>query len=146
MGANFAVPRDTLKQMGGFAEDMPSYGGDERYVEKRVRAVGGHLVYVGGATVHHQISANKLSPSWFRRRLLTEGKAVAHLKILKASRRSMLTIKAFASGLKAMILGLLAAMRHKLNPSPSNFSHSCRFWFGKGLLGELLGHFLRGGR
>jgi glycosyltransferase involved in cell wall biosynthesis/SAM-dependent methyltransferase len=138
MGANFAVPRRTLEQIGGFAEDMPGYGGDERYVEGRIRHAGGRLVYVGGAVVHHQISSDRLQPQWFRQRLRAEGKAVAHQRIKQTTGSMIGRLKVFGSGLRAMIQGLDGIIRNTLDPTPNHFTLSCRLWFAWGFLGESL--------
>jgi GT2 family glycosyltransferase/SAM-dependent methyltransferase len=136
MGANFSVPRDTLEQIGGFAEDMPGYGGDERYVEGRIRSAGGRLIYVGSAVVHHQIGPDKLTREWFRSRLLAEGKAVAHLRMREPQYRIARTLKTCVQGLRSMVYGLAGTVREKSDPSPVNFWHSCQLWYARGLLGE----------
>jgi GT2 family glycosyltransferase len=136
MGANFAVPRRTLKQIGGFAEDMPGYGGDERYVEGRIRSAGGRLIYVGSAVVYHQIGPDKLTRDWFRSRLLAEGKAVAHLRMREPQHRIARTLKTCFQGLRGMFYGLAGTVRDTSDPSPVNFWHSCQLWYARGLLGE----------
>jgi len=136
MGANFAVPRDTLEQIGGFAEDMPGYGGDERYVEAKIRSAGGRLIYVGSAVVHHQIGPDKLTREWFRSRLLAEGKAVAHLRMREPQHRIARTLKTYVQGLRGMVYGLAGTARDKSDPNPVNFWHSCQLWYARGLLGE----------
>jgi glycosyltransferase involved in cell wall biosynthesis len=145
MGANFAVPRRTLEQIGGFAEQMPGYGGDERYIENAIRAGGGELLYVGSATVRHQISPGKLTPQWFRHRLLVEGRAVAHLQMHHLPRKPGTVIRRALSSLRDLFHGLFGLARNKLEPRPTYFSQSCRLWFGWGSLSETLRLVFRGG-
>lgn len=138
MGANFAVPRHTLEQIGGFSEDLPGYGGDERWVEHKIRSANGHLVYVGGAVVHHQIGHDKLSPVWFRKRLLVEGKAVAYQRMGHSMHRPTVILRILISGLRAMAGGLIATVRYNFKPTAVHFSHSCRLWYARGLLIETI--------
>jgi GT2 family glycosyltransferase len=146
MGANFAVPRSTLEEIGGFSESMPGYGGDERYVESRIRSAGGRLIYVGSAVVHHQIGPNKLTPEWFRLRLLAEGRAVAHLRMQDRQHRIASTMKTCVQGLRGLVHGMAATMRNNSDPAPAHFSRSCHLWFARGLLSETARLWLVGAR
>jgi GT2 family glycosyltransferase len=136
MGANFAVPRSTLERIGGFSESMPGYGGDERYVENKIRSAGGRLIYVGSAIVDHQIGVNKITREWFRLRLLAEGKAIAHLRMQDRPLRPAQMMKTCFQGLRGIAYGLGGTARDKSDPSPEHFQQSCQLWFARGLLGE----------
>lgn len=138
VGANFAVPRKTLEQIGGFSENSHDTYGDERGVESMIRAAGGRLVYAGGAVVHHQIGSHRLRPEWFRQRLRAEGRAVAHRRMKQSAGSIVGRLKVFASGLRAIVQGLVGSFRNAVEPTPSHFSQSCRLSFACGLLGEAL--------
>lgn len=138
VGANFAVPRQTLERIGGFDENSHGTYGDERGVERKIRAAGGKLVYAGGALVHHQISSQRLHPEWFRQRLRAEGKAVASQRIHQSPGSVVGMLKVYGSGLSAMVRGLAGVVKNTIEPSPNHFSQSCRLWFACGFLGEAL--------
>lgn len=75
VGAGFSVPGKTLESIGGFNPSLGGYGMDERWIETRVREVGGHLVYCGSVVVFHPIVEDRLRVPWFRTRLYQEGRA-----------------------------------------------------------------------
>jgi glycosyltransferase involved in cell wall biosynthesis len=134
VGANFAVPLSTLKFFEGFSEHVHGTYGDERGLEKRIRASGGHLVYAGGAVVHHQIAQQRLTQEWFRKRLWSEGSAVAHLGALGNGVYSILALRTLARSVKSLLAGGWGILRNSLEPTPAHFAQSCRFWFACGLL------------
>jgi hypothetical protein len=134
VGANFAVPRSTLKFFQGFSEHVHGTYGDERGLEKKIRASRGHLVYAGGAVVHHQVACQRLTKGWFRKRLWSEGSAVAHLSASCDGVYRIGTLRTLASGVKSLLAGTCGILRNTVEPKPAHFAQSCRFWFACGLL------------
>ncbi len=73
---NIAFRVDSLKRVGGFSVHLGRIGGgeallsnDEFEVIARMRERGGRLLYVPAAVVEHLVSADRLTQSWFRRRV-----------------------------------------------------------------------------
>lgn len=145
VGANFAVPRNTLEKIGGFSETLPCYGyGDERWVERRILETGGRLVYVGSAVVNHQISPERITREWFRKRLFVEGRSVVQLNALRKSKGCVWPLKIILSSIRSIIIGLAGFVLEKAAPGPTHFAQSCRLWFGIGALRELAALTFRG--
>jgi len=136
VGANFAVPRYTLERIGGFSEALPCYG-DERWVEHRILEIGGRLLYVGSAIVYHQISQERITPGWFRKRLFIEGRSVVRLCALRQSRAPLWALRLLLSSFRKITIGLAGLLLDKMTPTPAHFAQSCHLWFGIGSLREL---------
>jgi len=75
-GTNVAFRVDALKDAGGFSPNLGRTGSghsllsnDENDVIARMGAKGGRLIYVPDAVVEHLVPAERLTQTWFRRRV-----------------------------------------------------------------------------
>lgn len=75
-GTNVAFRVDALKEAGGFSTNLGRTGSghsllsnDENDVIARMGAKGGRLIYVPDAVVEHLVPAERLTQTWFRRRV-----------------------------------------------------------------------------
>jgi GT2 family glycosyltransferase len=76
-GTNMAFRAMQLDRIGGFSGKFGRHGGDEMLLSNdendvisRLKQEGGEVVYVPEASVQHLISAERLTQSWFRRRVV----------------------------------------------------------------------------
>lgn len=77
-GANMAFRTATLRDIGGFPEDLGRVGkrllsGEEVEVLDRLRARGLRVFYDGRVTVRHSIQRDRLRPAWLLSRLHWQG-------------------------------------------------------------------------
>lgn len=75
-GANIAFRRAALRSHGGFAVNLGRIGGaasllsnDETDLIERITAAGGIVAYDPAAAVEHFVPPERLTQSWFRRRM-----------------------------------------------------------------------------
>lgn len=73
-GTNVAFRRDLLLALGGFDENLGRRGtrllsNEELEVAHRLRDLGFKSYYEPAALVHHKVHADRISPSWLRRRV-----------------------------------------------------------------------------
>lgn len=67
-GANMAVRRASLEAIGGFDERLgPGAAGlsEDTDLARRLRSAGGRILYVGSATVEHELDLERLSDEYF---------------------------------------------------------------------------------
>jgi GT2 family glycosyltransferase len=76
-GTNMAFRVTQLNRIGGFSGRFGRYGGDEMLLSNdendvisRLKQEGGEVVYVPEACVQHLMSAERLTQTWFRRRVV----------------------------------------------------------------------------
>jgi glycosyltransferase involved in cell wall biosynthesis len=73
LGANFAIRRDLIEQVGGFVPSLgrsttrTMLGQELPELFRRARAAGAHGLYVPAMEVFHHIPAGRLTPSYCRR-------------------------------------------------------------------------------
>jgi glycosyltransferase involved in cell wall biosynthesis len=78
VGANCAVRRPALEDIGGFRDGLDRVGtslissGDTDFF-LRLRAAGGRLLYEPAAWLQHRVPADRLTFEWFRRRAYAQG-------------------------------------------------------------------------
>jgi glycosyltransferase involved in cell wall biosynthesis len=75
-GTNIAFRKEALERAGGFSVGLGRNKGghallsnDEIEIIARLRGTGGQLLYVPDAVVEHLVPADRLTQSWFRRRV-----------------------------------------------------------------------------
>jgi glucosyl-dolichyl phosphate glucuronosyltransferase len=88
-GANYAIRRRVLLDIGGFSESLGRVGGslisgDESYVTKRVLDKGLYAGFHPAFKVHHKIHRERLTISWILRRAFWEG--VSDVRIYRCRR------------------------------------------------------------
>ena len=81
-GANMAIRRDAIGDALRFPESLGRkgtalYSGEESWLFGRLRKLGWSLVYVPDMRVRHFIPAERLTPSWIRRRYYFQGLSMA---------------------------------------------------------------------
>jgi GT2 family glycosyltransferase len=86
-GANYAIRRRVLLDIGGFSEKLGRVGGrlisgDESYVTKRVLDAGLGAGFDPSFKVYHKISRERLAISWILRRTFWEG--VSEIRIFRS--------------------------------------------------------------
>ncbi len=140
VGASFSVPRRVLGLIGGFNENLPAFGMDERWVEEQIKRQGGKLLYCGTATVRHAVTPVRLQKKWFYRRLYQEGIAARKFFGLLTPRSLVANLLSLAKHSTRMlwhfILGLFnmgAAHRQ------SRFRHLCAGFVSLGHIRALSG-------
>jgi glucosyl-dolichyl phosphate glucuronosyltransferase len=76
-GTNMAFRVSQLNRIGGFSGKFGRYGGDEMLLSNdendvisRLKQEGGEVMYVPEASVQHLVSVERLTQSWFRRRVV----------------------------------------------------------------------------
>lgn len=86
VGANMAVPKTLLEELGGFhpwldrvGENLLSSG--DVFLQKEIMRHGYHCVYVPEMAIRHLAAGSRLNQRWFRRRFYWQGisDAVIHL-------------------------------------------------------------------
>lgn len=78
-GANFGLPRELLRALGGFKVDL-GWGrrmipGEESELFSRLLASGGAIRYVPEARVQHRIQGSRVTPEYYRRWYRGHGRA-----------------------------------------------------------------------
>ena len=79
-GANMAIRRETLMQLGGFSVALGRRGrdlisGEEKDLFLRVSRCGGRVDYVPDAVVHHYVLPERTRRMWFLRRSWAQGRS-----------------------------------------------------------------------
>ncbi|GAB3446715.1 glycosyltransferase [Phycicoccus ginsengisoli] len=67
---SFAVTASGWRGLGGFDEDYVGYGGEDTDFGQRIRAAGGTMLWVGGATAFHQHHEQESPPLRHRRSIV----------------------------------------------------------------------------
>ena len=127
IGANMAGLREIVIALGGFDENLgPNYfrknsmiTGEEAILGQRARKAGYELYYQPKALVHHQISKNKLSRSYFLRRNFWEGVTIINEIYLLGEIKSGKAYYIYDHAsrvLKSAGLFLCPSFQHKHNP------------------------------
>lgn len=115
-GCNFSVRRQALDAVGGFHPDgMPKeslrFRGDgESHVAHAVRACGFTALFDGKASVHHQVSANRMTPAYFEQRAYAQGVSDSYSAIRKHRSAALPAM----ARLRARIPASARAMRERL--------------------------------
>lgn len=79
-GANMAIRRDLLLELGGFSVELGRRGrnlisGEEKDLFLRVSKAGGRVAYVPDAIVHHHVLPERVSRRWLLRRSWAQGRS-----------------------------------------------------------------------
>jgi glucosyl-dolichyl phosphate glucuronosyltransferase len=83
-GANYAIRRRVLSEIGGFPENLGRIGqslisGDEAHVTQRALDAGWEVDFDPSFKVYHKISSERLTMSWILRRTYWEGFSAARV-------------------------------------------------------------------
>ncbi len=79
-GANMAIDRKTLNELGGFSVKLGRSGtnllsGEEKDLFLRISRLGKPVVYVPDAVAHHHVLEERTEPRWLLRRSLAQGRS-----------------------------------------------------------------------
>jgi glycosyltransferase involved in cell wall biosynthesis len=91
-GCNFSVRRAVLDAVGGFHPDsMPKelmrFRGDgESHVAWAVRAQGWRTLFSSAASVHHQVSAGRMTHAYFEQRAFAQGVSDSYSAVRRCAR------------------------------------------------------------
>lgn len=116
-GANMAVRRDALEEVGGFSTRLGRRGtdlvsGEERELFRRLAARGGTITYVPGAAVYHHVLPERVRRRWLIRRSFAQGRSEVLLQSLAggsvtpvgaSARAAWRTMVGMAQGLAAAL-------------------------------------------
>jgi glycosyltransferase involved in cell wall biosynthesis len=145
VGANMAIRRDILCELGGFHPRLDRVGtnllsGGDVYLQKQIVALGYECVYVPAMEIEHHVAASRLSQSWFRRRYYWQGVSdyVARQVEMKPGFRERLSCLVRLSG---EIMASRKMMSSLLFPTqdPSRFMLKCFALINVGHIAALLG-------
>ncbi len=93
-GCNYSIRRDWLFAAGGFSTELGRKGAlsllsnEETLVSESVRARGGKVVYVPGASVKHYIDPSRTSADWLKRRMAWQAVSDVLSRPQESSRRA----------------------------------------------------------
>lgn len=87
-GANLAVRRDVLEQVGGFAPGLDRSGArllssGDVFLQKQIADLGHVVWYEPDIAVRHTVPASRLTRAWFRERYWAQGLSDAMMQILE---------------------------------------------------------------
>lgn len=91
-GCNFSVRRVVLDAVGGFHPDaMPKdrlrFRGDgESHVARAARDRGWRTRFTSAASVHHQVSADRMTPAYFEQRAFAQGVSDSYSAVRRSGR------------------------------------------------------------
>jgi GT2 family glycosyltransferase/uncharacterized membrane protein len=119
IGANMSFRRDVFERVGGFNPTIGRVGKDAAGCEETefsVRAVsvvpGASIVLEPSAVVHHVVTPQRLTRSYFRRRCLAEGRSKAIVSQLVGQQQALSSERTYASRVlpRAVLTGLVATL------------------------------------
>lgn len=145
VGANMAVPRRVLQEVGGFHPGLDRVGTNmlssgDVFLQEQILIRGHPIVYHPAMAVWHVVTPSRLTKAWFRRRYYWQGVSDAVMQLIRddpaPTRRARLALA------RAMrLLASPAQLRALLLPTndPDEFASKCWAWIAVGHLAGLLG-------
>jgi len=145
VGANMAVPRSVLSEVGGFHPSLDRVGGrmlssGDVFLEKQILNRGHLCLYHPKMAVRHLVPTSRLNKRWFIRRYYSQGLSDAAMQLIeeapsrKERFRRAITL---ASGLFRSPRRLAALFLPRNEPGP--FTEKCFAWITVGQIAGLLG-------
>lgn len=145
VGANLALPRSVLAEVGGFRPELDRVGtrllsGGDVYLQKQVIRRGYTCVYYPAMAVRHLVPASRLDQRWFRRRYFWQGVSDAVMELLD-ERKSPGARLATGLARSARLARHPRRIRHLLARAedPQRFTEQCFTWIAVGHVAGLLG-------
>ena len=99
VGANMALPRRLLSDIGGFHPWLDRVGNNllssgDVFLQKEVMRRGYDCLYVPGIAIEHRVPASRLTQEWFLRRFFWQGVSDAVMQLIERvpSRRQRLSL------------------------------------------------------
>jgi glycosyltransferase involved in cell wall biosynthesis len=145
VGANMAVRREILAELGGFHPQLDRVGtnllsGGDVYLQKKIIEKGHDCVYVPDMEIGHLVTESRLSQSWFRRRYYWQGISDYAAQRIEENPGSLKRIGS-ALRLTGEILGSKDALSSVLLPTddPERFTKKCFTLIKLGHIAALVG-------
>jgi len=145
VGANMAVPRELLAEVGGFHPALDRVGthmlsSGDVFLQKQIMQRGRALVYEPAMAARHLVPAARLEQRWFRRRYYWQGISDAVMWLIERSPSASRRVGWAA----ARAWRLLRAPREILSlvrptDDPMEFTRCCFTWIAVGQIAGLLG-------
>jgi glucosyl-dolichyl phosphate glucuronosyltransferase len=145
VGANLALPRRVLGEVGGFNPALDRVGkrmlsSGDVLLQTEVMRRGYTCIYHPGMAVSHRVPASRLTKHWFRQRYFWQGVSDAAMEmVLDPSSRSRRMARAFRRGAKvATSIQTLRALSSQKD-DPISFTRHCLALIEIGHVAGLLG-------
>jgi glycosyltransferase involved in cell wall biosynthesis len=145
VGANIALPRATLAEVGGFDPALDRVGNrmlssGDVFLQKQVMRRGYGCLYDPAIHVHHKVPASRLKKEWFVNRYYWQGVSDAVMQLLEerlsfgarvrdAARRALALLRSPGACLSLLIP----------TDDPRSFTRKCFTWIAVGHIAGLLG-------
>jgi len=145
VGANIALPRKTLEEVGGFHPALDRVGNrmlssGDVFLQKQVMRRGYRCLYDPAIAVHHKVPASRLNQGWFLRRYFWQGVSDAVMQLLEE--RPSWTGRIRSAGRRTLaLLASPAAVRSLVarTEDPHEFTRKCFALIEVGHIAGLLG-------
>jgi len=137
VGANFSVPKIVLEKIGGFNENLYNYYGDERWIEEKIKSMGGFLVYSGDSFVKHAISSDRLTKEWFLNRFVLEGKVTQRSRTILRNDSTLRVILRLLKNIIMYFYYLFNKLKENEGDAQNYFLIVCNLAFLKGSVFDL---------
>jgi glycosyltransferase involved in cell wall biosynthesis len=144
-GANMALPRRVLEEVGGFSPSLDRVGHNmlssgDVFLEKQVVARGYRVRYEPRAAVGHVVPPGRLTQDWFRRRYYWQGISDAVMLLLEHDPSPLRRLRWAAERARRLLAspGRLRAL-HRPTADPAAFEELCWTWIAVGQVAGLLG-------
>ncbi len=145
VGANLALPRTVLAEIGGFHPALDRVGSNmlssgDVFLQKRILDRGYRCIYYPPMAVQHTVPRSRLTKRWFRRRYYWQGISDAVMQLLEESpsppRRLYLAARRAAA-----LAAAPRSLRDLLLPTndPVRYTRKCFAWIAVGHVAGLLG-------
>jgi glycosyltransferase involved in cell wall biosynthesis len=145
VGANLAIPRGVLEDVGGFHPGLDRVGtamlsSGDVFLEQQIVARGYLAVYYPTMAVSHVVPASRLRKGWFRRRYYWQGISDAVMRLIATSPSPGDRLR-LAFGMLGRLLRSPNQLRDWLLPTddPARFTQKCWTWIAVGHIAGLLG-------
>jgi glycosyltransferase involved in cell wall biosynthesis len=145
VGANLALPRAVLEEVGGFDPGLDRIGtqmlsSGDVFLQKRVIARGYECLYFPAMAVRHLVPADRLRKQWFRRRYYWQGISDAVMQLLEEAPPPTARVRCALRRAVALLRSPRALMSLLVpTDDPRAFARKCWTWIAVGHIAGLLG-------
>ena len=147
-GANMAIRRAVLDQVGGFSTDLGRHGrsllsGEEKDLFRRIGERGGEVRYLPDAVVHHCVLPDRVSRRWLLRRSYAQGRSDIAMGALAGDRpgRTRVALRMLlhaGRGLRYGVVAPIALLRRDGGRRAVHRASQCLRWLGAARAGLVL--------
>ena len=145
VGANLAVPRSVIREVGGFHTGLDRVGkrmlsSGDVFLTKQIKKCGYDCIYFPEMTISHLVPAARLKKSWFRNRYYWQG--VSHV-VMQLIEKDLTAATRVQQAFRKFVILLMSPkqMLRLVVPTndPSLFTVKCFTWMTLGQIMGLLG-------